>query len=78
MLFFVGIDMKLEHAAHHMLFFDEDLYEHMDCIYSRNPRQPAKPLFYVSVASKTNPEMAPEGCESLFFLGKNPNIRRMF
>jgi phytoene dehydrogenase-like protein len=33
-----------------------------------------KPYYYVNVVSKHNPECAPEGCESLFFVCPVPNL----
>jgi phytoene desaturase len=36
---------------------------------------PKKPYYYVNVASKSNPECAPEGCENLFILCPVPDRR---
>ena len=52
---------------HHTLFFDEDLKKHAEEIY-KDPRWPAKPLFYVCCPSKTEDGVAPEGHENLFLL----------
>lgn len=67
LLFYVGLDKKLEGIEHHNLFFDEDLDQHSKEIYT-NPQWPTKPLFYVSCASKTDSASAPVGKENLFFL----------
>lgn len=67
LLFYVGLDKKLEGIEHHNLFFDEDLDQHSKEIYT-NPQWPTKPLFYVSCASKTDSASAPIGKENLFFL----------
>lgn len=67
LLFYLGIDRKLENLKHHNLFFDEPLGPHADAIYT-NPRWPEKPLFYASVPSITDPSVAPEGKENLFLL----------
>lgn len=67
LLFYLGIDKKLNNLRHHNLFFDEPLGPHADAIY-KNPRWPERPLFYASVPSITDPTVAPEGKENLFLL----------
>ncbi|SIS56055.1 phytoene desaturase family protein [Belliella pelovolcani] len=67
LLFYLGVNKKLDNLRHHNLFFDEPLGPHADAIYT-NPRWPEKPLFYASVPSKTDPTVAPEGMENLFLL----------
>ncbi|MBW4891781.1 phytoene desaturase [Mucilaginibacter sp. HMF5004] len=67
LLYFIGLDKKLDGIEHHNLFFDEDFDEHAHYIYT-DPQWPDKPLFYVSCTSKTDSSVAPEGCENLFFL----------
>jgi phytoene desaturase len=67
LLFYLGIDKKLDNLTHHTLFFDEDLNDHAIEIYE-TPKWPTKPLFYVSATSKTDPSVAPQGCENLFVL----------
>lgn len=67
LLFYLGINKKLEGLEHHNLFFDEDFEQHASEIY-QNPTWPSAPLFYASVPSKTDISVAPEGCENLFLL----------
>ncbi|MBC7654777.1 MAG: phytoene desaturase [Oligoflexus sp.] len=67
LLFYVGLDKKIEGIQHHNLFFDEDLDQHAKEIYTE-PQWPTKPLFYVSCVSKTDLGSAPEGQENVFFL----------
>ena len=67
LLFYLGIDKPLEGLQHHNLFFDEDFEQHAVEIYDK-PQWPSKPLFYVCCPSKTDPSVAPEGCENLFIL----------
>ena len=40
---------------------------HFDTIFKR-PAWPADPCFYVSCITKTDPDMAPPGCENVFVL----------
>ena len=67
LLFYLGVGKRLPRLKHHNLFFDEDFKQHAREIYE-TPRWPTKPLFYVSAPSKTDPSVAPEGCENLFLL----------
>ncbi len=67
LIFYLGVNKKLDKLEHHNLFFDEDFTLHAHEIYTE-PKWPSKPLFYVSVVSKTDPESAPEGCENVFIL----------
>lgn len=67
LLFYLGVDKKLDNLTHHCLFFDEQMGPHADAIY-KNPRWPERPLFYLSAASKTDPSVAPEGKENLVIL----------
>ncbi len=67
LIFFLGINKKIEGLDHHTLFFDESLEDHSSEIY-KNPSWPEKPLFYVCTPSKTDLSTAPEGCENLFIL----------
>jgi phytoene desaturase len=67
LIFYLGVDRKVDGLKHHNLFFDEDLKTHGKRIYD-NPGWPEKPLFYVCAPSKTDKEVAPEGKENLFIL----------
>lgn len=67
LLFYLGVDKKIENITHHCLFFDEPMGPHADAIY-KNPRWPERPLFYLSAASKTDPSVAPDGQENLVIL----------
>ena len=67
LLFYIGLDKKIENVEHHNLFFDASFEIHAEEIYD-NPKWPSRPLFYVNIPSKTDPSMAPEGCDALFIL----------
>ena len=67
LLFYVGFNKKLKDIEHHNLFFDTDFENHAEDIYD-NPKWPKNPLFYVNFPSVTDKSMAPEGCETGFFL----------
>jgi phytoene desaturase len=67
LLYFVGLNKKLENVQHHSLFFDVPFDQHADEIY-KNPQWPTDPLFYLSVSSTTDRSVAPEGFENLVIL----------
>ncbi len=67
LLYYVGLNKKLDNINHHMLFFDAPFKEHAEKIYSTG-EWPDEPLFYVSVTTATDDSLAPAGCENLFFL----------
>lgn len=67
LIYYLGVNKKIEGLLHHNLFFDEDLTAHGKEIYD-DPKWPSKPLFYVCAPSKTDKEVAPENCENLFIL----------
>jgi phytoene desaturase len=67
LLYYVGLNKKLEKVLHHSLFFDVSFELHGKEIYTE-PSWPTEPLFYVGVTSVTDDSAAPAGCENLFFL----------
>jgi len=67
LIFYLGVNKKVEGINHHTLFFDEDLKQHAIEIY-KEPKWPSKPLFYVCCPSKTDDSVAPAGHENLFLL----------
>jgi phytoene desaturase len=67
LMFYLGVNKKIDGLQHHTLFFDADLDLHAKEIY-KEPKWPTKPLFYVCCPSKTDDEVAPEGHENLFIL----------
>lgn len=67
LLFYLGLDIKLENVKHHNLFFDRDFAQHAREIYTE-PSWPSEPLFYMCVPSVTDASLAPEGNENVFIL----------
>ncbi|WP_116108582.1 phytoene desaturase family protein [Lewinella sp. IMCC34191] len=84
LLFYVGLNRKVPGLHHHTLFFDADFNRHAHEIYEE-PTWPEDPLFYVCSPSVTDPTVAPEGFENMFFLlplapdlGDNPQRREHY
>jgi phytoene desaturase len=67
LIYYVGLDKKLNNVLHHTLFFDVSFDVHGKEIYT-TPQWPTEPLFYVSVTSVSDDSVAPVGFENLFFL----------
>ena len=57
LLFYVGVDKRLNNLQHHNLFFDADFDQHAKEIYD-NPKWPKNPLFYLSCPSITDSSLA--------------------
>lgn len=66
-IFYLGINKRIDNLNHHNLFFDEDFDKHAEEIYN-NPQWPGQPLFYVCCPSKSDNTVAPEGSENIFIL----------
>jgi len=67
LIFYLGLNKKIEGVLHHTLFFDQDFGKHSEEIYE-NPQWPSSPQFYISCPSKTDSTVAPPGCENVFIL----------
>ena len=67
LIFYIGVNKKLENLQHHTLFFENDFSQHAREIYI-DPKWPTAPLFYVCCPSKSDSTVAPEGHENLFVL----------
>ncbi|MFZ1458250.1 MAG: FAD-dependent oxidoreductase, partial [Saprospiraceae bacterium] len=67
LLFYLGLNIKLQGVKHHNLFFDRDFALHAHEIYTK-PAWPSEPLFYMCVPSVTDDTLAPEGNENVFIL----------
>jgi len=66
-LVFLGVNKLLAGLEHHNLYFSADWNQHFDTIF-KTPAWPDNPCFYLSAITKTDPSMAPPGCENLFLL----------
>ncbi len=67
LIFYLGINKKIDNLLHHTLFFDQDFKVHAKEIYD-DPQWPSSPQFYVSCTSQSDSTVAPEGCENIFIL----------
>jgi len=67
LMYYVGLNKKLNNTVHHSLFFDVPFDRHAEEIY-KTPQWPANPMFYVSINSVTDDTAAPPGYDNIVFL----------
>lgn len=67
LLFYLGISKKLDKLEHHNLFLDEDFDQHAEDLFDHK-QWPKNPLLYISVTSKTDASVAPQGQENMVIL----------
>jgi phytoene desaturase len=72
-MLYLGLDRRLDHMLHHNFYLSGRYRENFEAIF-RDRRLPDDPSFYVVVPSRTEPDMAPEGMESLFVLVPVPHL----
>lgn len=66
-ILYLGVNQRIPALSHHNLLFAGDWQEHFEEIFDR-PAWPKDPSIYIGCPSKTDPHVAPEGCENLFVL----------
>ena len=71
---YLGLDTKLDTTPLHNYFLGNNFKEYSGKIF-RNDIKLDQPYYYVNVVSKSDPESAPEGCESVFVLCPVPDLR---
>jgi len=71
---YLGLKTKLHGVHHHNYYLGTNYREYADKVF-RHPEIMEKPYYYVNVLSSSNPDCAPEGCESLFFVCPAPDLR---
>jgi phytoene desaturase len=67
LIFYLGLNKRIDKLLHHTLFFDQDFKKHSDEIYT-DKKWPTSPQFYVCCTSKTDPTVAPHAHENIFIL----------
>jgi phytoene desaturase len=67
LIVYLGVNKKIKNLEHHNLMIEHDWMQHFNEIFEK-PSWPTKPSYYVCAPTKTEKELAPEGCENLFIL----------
>ena len=76
MTFYWGARSKIQDAGHHTIFMPHDPAKAYDELIGRL-EIPVELPFYMSIASKTDPSMAPKGCSNIFVLVPLPHSSHM-
>ena len=71
---YLGLDRRYSQLLHHNFVFSRDPEEEFDWIYKRGEPAP-DPTAYLCAPSISEPEVAPDGCESLYVLVHTPYLR---
>lgn len=71
---YIGVDTKVPNISHHNYYLGKNFREYADKIFTASSIEDV-PYYYVNVLSHTNPECAPSGCESLFFVCPVADLR---
>lgn len=69
----LGLDKVYHKLAHHNFFYSANLKENFNAIYNEY-RLPDDPTIYVVAPVRTDPTLAPEGCDILKLLPHIPHI----
>lgn len=69
----LGLDCQYPQLAHHNFFFSSHQREHFHAVF-RKHQLPPDPTIYLVAASKTDPTVAPPGCDCLKILPHIPYI----
>ena len=69
----LGLDCQYPQLAHHNFFFSDHQREHFHTVF-RKRQLPPDPTIYLVAASKTDPTVAPPGCDCLKILPHIPHI----
>lgn len=70
----LGLDRMYPQLAHHNFFFSGHQKEHFKSVFQKY-RLPADPTIYLVAASRTDPTVAPPGCDCLKILPHIPHLR---
>lgn len=69
----LGLDIQYPQLAHHNFFFSSDQRRHFRTVFKKR-QLPDDPTIYLVAASKTDPTVAPAGCDCLKILPHIPHI----
>ncbi len=69
----LGLDCQYPQLAHHNFFFSDNQREHFRTVFQKH-QLPSDPTIYLVAASRTDPTVAPPGCDCLKILPHIPFI----
>ncbi len=71
---YLGVKGRIPGLAHHNYFLGDNFREYARTIFT-STRSPQKPYYYANAPTRSHPEYAPPGCESIFILCPVPDLR---
>lgn len=74
-MLYLGVDRVYDHLFHHNVFLSTDTERNFRQIF-REERLPDDPSFYIHCASRTDPSVAPAGCDTVYVLVPVPHMSR--
>lgn len=72
-LMYIGLDRRYPWLNHHDVYLSSDVAGNFDAIFRRG-ELPSDPSFYTCAATRTDPSLAPDGCEALYVLVPVPHV----
>lgn len=75
MILLLGVDGTYPQLAHHTKFMPDDYTAELRQVFTEH-RIPDDPCIYVCAATRSDPTLAPEGCENLFILVSAPSLKQ--
>ncbi len=72
-MLYLGLGRDYDHLLHHNVYLSKIYRENFEAIF-RHGRLPEDPSFYANVASRTDPDAAPEGMAALYVLVPVPRL----
>ncbi len=71
-MMYLGVNKQYTHLLHHNVVFSSDYKVNLDDIFERQVL-PEDPAFYVCIPNRSDPSLAPEGCDSIYVLAPVPH-----
>lgn len=71
---YLGVNTRIPNIELHNYYLGNNFKDYASGVF-KNSVSFDKPYYYVNVPSRSNPQSAPEGCESLFILVPVPDLR---
>ncbi len=72
-IMYVALDRQYPQLVHHNIYFGTDYNQEMREIFEEK-RMPTDPSWYICAPTRTDPDLAPKGCEALYFLALAPAL----
>ena len=72
-MMYMGLNRRYPQALHHNVVFSGDYRRSFASIFD-DLRVPERPNFYIAAPTRTDPSLAPEGCDILYILAPVPHL----